>query len=74
MESQIKKVLKDQVKPFLAMHRGDVDFVSFSDGVVRLRLKGMCKGCPLAMLTLKGGIETILRDNFNGINGVEAVE
>lgn len=73
MESEIKRVLKEQVSPMLAFHRGDAEFVSFTDGVVQLRLKGTCKGCPLAELTLKEGIEMILKENFNGIERVEAV-
>ncbi len=74
MESEIKKVLKEQVSPMLAFHRGDAEFVSYEDGVVNLRMKGTCKGCPLAALTLKEGIEAILKENFNGIERVEAVE
>ncbi len=74
MESEIKKVLKEQVSPMLAFHRGDAEFVSYQDGVVSLRMKGTCKGCPLAALTLKEGIEMILKENFNGIERVEAVE
>jgi len=74
MESEIKKVLKEQVRPMLAFHRGDIDFVSFEEGVVSVRMKGTCKGCPLATLTLKEGVEMILRENLNGIERVEAVE
>ena len=58
----------------LAFHRGDAEFVAFEEGVVKLRLKGTCKGCPLSELTLKEGIEMILREHLNGIERVEAVE
>lgn len=74
LESEIKRVLEKRVRPFLAMHRGDVDFVSCENGVVRLRLKGTCKGCPLAQLTLKEGVETVLKESLNGIDRVEAVD
>lgn len=74
MESEIKRVLKEQVSPMLAFHRGDAEFVAFDDGVVKLRLLGTCKGCPLSTLTLKEGVEMILRENLNGIERVEAVE
>ncbi|MEK7643522.1 MAG: NifU family protein [Patescibacteria group bacterium] len=74
MESEIKKVLKEQVSPMLAFHRGDAEFVAFEEGTVKLRLKGTCKGCPLSELTLKEGIEMILKENLNGIERVEAVE
>jgi Fe-S cluster biogenesis protein NfuA len=74
MDKEIEQVLESQVRPMLAFHRGNVDFVSYADGVVRLRLKGTCKGCPLAALTLKEGVETILKENLNGIERVEAIE
>ncbi|MBI2052969.1 MAG: NifU family protein [Candidatus Ryanbacteria bacterium] len=74
MESEIKKILEKEVRPFLALHRGDLDFISFEDGVVQVRLKGTCKGCPLSTLTLKEGIEVMLKERLNGIDRVEAVE
>lgn len=74
MELEIKKILKEQVSPMLAFHRGDAEFVSFEDGVVKLRLKGMCKGCPLSELTLKEGVEMILKENLHGVERVESVE
>ncbi|MBU6414685.1 NifU family protein [Patescibacteria group bacterium] len=72
METEIKKVLQ-QVRPLLAMHRGDVEFVDYKDGVVRVKLLGTCHGCPLASLTLKAGIEDMLKSNIHGIERVEAV-
>lgn len=74
MESEIKRILKEQVQPFVAMHRGSIEFVSFDDGVVSVRLAGTCKGCPLSQLTLKEGVEVILKENLNGVDRVEAVE
>lgn len=74
MESEIKRVLKEQVSPMLAFHRGDAEFVGYENGVVKLRLQGTCKGCPLSELTLKEGIEMILKENLHGIEAVEAVE
>ncbi len=73
MESEIEKVLEEQVRPMLALHRGNVDLVSFKDGIVYLRLLGTCKGCPLSTLTLKEGVEILLKENLNGIERVEAV-
>ncbi len=72
MEQEIEKVLK-QVRPMLALHRGDVEFVGYKDGVVRVKLLGTCDGCPLASLTLKAGIEDMLKSNIHGIESVEAV-
>ena len=61
MEAEIEKVLK-QVRPMLALHRGDVEFVGYKDGIVRVKLLGTCDGCPLASLTLKAGIEDTLKE------------
>ncbi|MDP3764762.1 MAG: NifU family protein, partial [bacterium] len=58
---QIKNVLEKEVRPMLAMHLGSLDFVGFKEGVVSVRFQGTCKGCPLSNLTLKAGIESILK-------------
>ncbi len=72
---EIEEVL-ESVRPMLALHRGDVEFVGFdaSSGVVSVRLKGTCHGCPLSQLTLKAGIEEVLKGSIHGIERVEAVE
>ncbi|MDP3765902.1 MAG: NifU family protein, partial [Nanoarchaeota archaeon] len=59
--AQIKEILEKEVKPMLAMHLGSLDFVGFKEGVVSVRFQGTCKGCPLSNLTLKAGIESILK-------------
>lgn len=69
---QIKKVL-EEVRPMLALHRGDVEFVKFEEGVVYVRMLGMCQGCPLSQLTLKAGIEELLKAKVQGVKSVEAV-
>lgn len=73
---EIKKILANEVAPMLAMHGGAVEFVDFDEksGVVSVRLKGMCKGCSLAELTLKGGIEAVLCAKVHGVKSVESVE
>ncbi|MDO8500092.1 MAG: NifU family protein [bacterium] len=69
---QIKKAL-EEVRPMLAMHRGDVEFVKFEKGVVYVRMLGMCQGCPLSELTLKAGIEELLKSKIKEVKSVEAV-
>lgn len=69
---KIKKVL-DEARPFLAMHGGDLDFVEFKNGVVKIRFKGACVGCPISDLTLKGGIERMLKEKIKEVKSVEAV-
>lgn len=70
----IVNVLEKDVLPMLKMHLGAVDFIDFKDGVVRLRFQGACRGCPLSNLTLKAGIEEILKSKVSGITSVEAIE
>ena len=72
-ESQIKAALDTHVKPLVAMHRGSIEFVSFNEGVVSVRLEGTCKGCPLSQLTLKEGVEVLLKESVPGVMRVEAV-
>lgn len=64
MQEQIKeKVIEviNQVRPYLQRDGGDVELVSVDDGVVKVRLKGACSGCPMATVTLKQGIERSLK-------------
>lgn len=73
MESAIEKVL-EEVRPMLALHRGNVRLVKFENGVVYVRLLGTCQGCPLSQLTLKAGIEELLKSKVKGVTAVEAVD
>ncbi|MBI2639351.1 MAG: NifU family protein [Candidatus Sungbacteria bacterium] len=72
MEQQIEKIL-EEVRPMLALHRGNIEFVKFEKGVVYVRLLGTCQGCPLSQLTLKAGIEDLLKSKVKGVDSVEAV-
>ncbi|MDO8523200.1 MAG: NifU family protein [bacterium] len=73
VETKIKEVLEKEVKPMLAMHLGSLDFIGFDKGVVSVRFQGTCKGCPLSNLTLKAGIESILKEKVKGVERVDAV-
>ncbi|MEK9166397.1 MAG: NifU family protein [Patescibacteria group bacterium] len=73
-EKEIVNVLENQVKPMLAVHLGSLDYVGFKDGVVSVRLQGTCKGCPLSQLTLKAGIEELLKSKVEGVKSVASVE
>ncbi|MEI6510768.1 MAG: NifU family protein [Candidatus Uhrbacteria bacterium] len=65
MRDRIEQVL-NQVRPALRMDGGDIQLVSFDEatGVVRVRLEGACRGCPMSKITLKMGIEMALTDAF----------
>lgn len=73
MKEQVEKAL-EKIRPVLQADGGDVELVDVTeDGVVKVRLKGACHGCPMAMLTLKNGIERRLQQEVPEIKGVEAV-
>ena len=72
MEEEIKKAL-DEIRPALQADGGDVEYVGMDGDVVQVRLKGACGGCPMATLTLKNGIEVIIKKRVPGVASVEAV-
>lgn len=72
MENQIKQLL-EKVRPFLQRDGGDVEFVAYEDGVVKVRLQGACSGCPGAQMTIKSVIEKILKEEFPEIKEVVGV-
>ena len=73
MESEVRKALED-VRPMLQADGGDVELVEVTeDGVVRVRLQGACQGCPMAQMTVKNGIEQLLKEKVPGVAEVEAV-
>ena len=72
MNEAITKALED-IRPMLARHAGDIELVGVAGGVVRVRLLGTCRGCPLADLTLKAGVEEMLKERVPGVERVEAV-
>ena len=58
---EIEKVLKDKVAPSVAAHNGEIKFISFHRGVVRLLLSGSCSGCAMSKITLHRGVENMLK-------------
>lgn len=75
MQERIEELL-EAVRPALARHGGNVEFVDFSkdSGQLQVRLVGTCKGCPMADLTLKAGIEAFICDELPDVREVIAVE
>ena len=72
MEKKVQEVL-EKIKPSLQADGGDVELVEVKDGVVRVRLKGACAGCPMSQMTLKMGIEKILKEQIPEVESVESV-
>lgn len=62
-----------QIRPALQADGGDVELVDVSEGVVRLKLRGACSGCPMATMTLQHGIERILKQQIPEVKEVIAV-
>lgn len=64
----------ESVRPMLVADGGDVELVEVTEqGVVRVRLQGACHGCPMSTMTLKNGIERVIKENVPGVSSVEAV-
>lgn len=73
MKEKVEEVL-GKVRPFLQRDGGDVELVDVSDsGVVKVRLKGACSGCPGAKITLKQGVERILKQEIPEVKEVVSV-
>lgn len=62
-----------KIRPAIQMDGGDVDFISFEDGVVRIAMSGACEGCALSALTLKAGIERLIKREVPEVKAVEAI-
>lgn len=72
IRKQVADVIEKSVKPKLSGHGGDVELVSVKDGVVTVKLKGACMGCPMAGMTLKYGIEQEIKAAVPKIKRVDA--
>lgn len=72
MREKVEKAL-EKIRPSLMADGGDVELVDVEGGVVKLRLTGACGGCPMSQLTLKMGIERILKKEIPEIKEVVAV-
>jgi Fe-S cluster biogenesis protein NfuA len=58
---RIKEMLENYVKPAVEMDGGAISFIGYDDGIVKLALQGSCSGCPSSMITLKSGIEGMMK-------------
>ena len=73
MKDEIQAAL-DLVRPQLQADGGDAEIVEITeDGIVKLRLKGACCGCPMSQMTLKMGIERVLKEKVPAVKSVESV-
>jgi Fe-S cluster biogenesis protein NfuA len=68
----VEKAL-EKIRPMLQRDGGDIELVEVNDGVVKVRLTGACKGCPMSQMTLKQGVEKLLLKEVPGLKEVQAV-
>ena len=74
--SDLKKAVEQalaKIRPLLQRDGGDIELVEVNDGVVKVRLTGACKGCPMSQMTLKQGVEKMLLKEVPGLKEVQAV-
>jgi NFU1 iron-sulfur cluster scaffold homolog, mitochondrial len=71
--NKIIEVLDSKIRPAVARDGGDIKFKSFEDGVVKVELQGSCSGCPSSLMTLKQGVQNLLKHYVKEVNSVEAI-
>ena len=71
--SKIIEVLDTKIRPAVARDGGDIKFKSFKNGVVQVELQGSCSGCPSSLMTLKQGVQNLLKHYVKEVNSVEAI-
>ena len=71
--NKIIEVLDTKIRPAVARDGGDIKFKSFEDGVVKVELQGSCSGCPSSLMTLKQGVQNLLKHYVKEVNSVEAI-
>ena len=73
LDDRVKKAL-EEVRPQLQADGGDIEFVGFDNGIVKVKLKGSCSGCPMSTMTLQWGVENYLKKKIPEVKKVEAVQ
>ena len=74
LELKIRAVLDEYVKPAVEMDGGAITYDSFDEGTLKVQLQGSCSGCPSSMVTLKSGIENLMKRMVPEVQTVEAIE
>jgi Fe-S cluster biogenesis protein NfuA len=73
VEARVQKAL-DEIKPSIQADGGNIELVAIEKDVVKVRLQGACVGCPMSALTLKQGVERLIKAKVPEIRSVEAVQ
>ena len=72
MKAKVEAAI-NKIRPMLQADGGDVELVAVDGGTVTVRLKGACSGCPMSQMTLKNGIERVLKEQIPEVKSVESV-
>jgi Fe-S cluster biogenesis protein NfuA len=72
INKQIKQILDEYIKPAVESDGGAITFQSFENGIVTVQLQGACSGCPSSSMTLKAGIENLLKNKIPEVKSVVA--
>ena len=73
IESKIVKILEEKIRPAVARDGGDIKFIEFKDGIVKVQLQGSCSGCPSSTMTLKQGVQNLLCHYLPEVKEVVAI-
>ena len=72
MKEKVETAL-EKIRPMLQADGGDIELVEIDGGVVKVRLKGACAGCPMSQMTIKNGVERLLKEQIPEVTSVESV-
>lgn len=73
VEQNIIKILDQKIRPAVAKDGGDIKFREFKDGIVKVQLQGSCSGCPSSTMTLKQGVQNLLKHYIKEVKEVVSV-
>ncbi len=73
IEKKIVKILDQKIRPAVAGDGGDIKFIEFKDGIVKVQLQGSCSGCPSSTMTLKQGVQNLLCHYLTEVKEVVAI-
>jgi len=68
---RVQQIIQDDVRPYIEMDGGAIEFLRYENNVVYVRLTGACESCPSSTLTLKGGVERAIRRRIPEVKAVE---
>ena len=73
VEDRVQKAIQE-LRPNLQADGGDIEFLGVENGIVKVKLKGACAGCPMSTMTIQWGVENFLKKKIPEVVKVEAVQ